>query len=129
MERSSLPSVCRFHLNQPFFSFGREAGDIVTSTVAIFLTDPAHLPSEILLPAPPPAAPPAATGEASPDFVASPLGSVPSSGSFLKLPPNSAEYDEKWLWLWRRAAVEGALERVAPYASGVAIAFAWFVPK
>ena len=83
--------------------------------------------SELLLPAPPPAAPPAAaTGEASPDFVASPLGSVPSSGSFLKLPPNSAEYGEK---LWRRAAVEGALERVAPYASGVAIAFAWFVPK
>ena len=29
----------------------------------------------------------------------------------------------------RMAAVEGALERVAPYASGVAIAFAWFVPK
>ena len=79
--------------------------------------------SELLLPAPPPAAPPAATGEASPDFVASPLGSVPSSGSFLKLPPNSAEYGEKWLW------VEGALERIAPYASGVAIAFAWFVPK
>ena len=51
----------------------------------------------------------------------------PSSGSFLKLPPNSAEYGEKWLW--RRAALEGALERVAPYASGVAIAFAWFVPK
>ena len=39
----------------------------------------------------------------------------------------TAEYGEKWLW--RRAAVEGALERVAPYASGVAIAFAWFVPK
>ena len=50
---------------------------------------------------------------------------MPSSGSFLKLPPNSAEYDEKWLW----PALEGALERVAPYASGVAIAFAWFVPK
>ena len=41
----------------------------------------------------------------------------------MKLPPNSAEYGEKWLW------VEGALERIAPYASGVAIAFAWFVPK
>ena len=54
------------------------------------------------------------------------LASVPSSGSYLKLPPNSTEYGEKWLW---RAAVEGALERVAPYASGVAIAFAWFVPK
>ena len=61
--------------------------------------------------------------------MASPLGSVPSSGSFLKLPPNSAEYEYDEKRLWRRAAVEGALERVAPYASGVAIAFAWFVPK